>query len=147
MGRKYQVKTEPVTSLSAYVVDSMIIDDFQKGGESKADALRRIFIKAFGESVIQEKKEELRKKIYLQSLSQSDGDQLMLDNQYQVSELKDLGVSRAELRQLIIVEKDWIKNPLAKLNADESIAKALYRGDATQLTNGLIHVVRKWYLR
>ena len=147
MGRKIMIKTEPLTSLSAYVVDAMIVGDFQKGGESKADALRRIFIKAFGEHVIAEKKEELRKKIYLQSLSESDADsQTMLDNQFDILQIKDVGVSRKELMQVIIQEKDWIKDPLAKMHADESITKALNRGDAIQ-ENDLIKVVNKWYLQ
>src|SRR4029078_6706376 len=131
MGRKYVIKKEPSTTTSLYVIDSSILDDYTKPGETKPDALRRIFVAFFGEDVIKQKRREIQKKLDRQNLiNGSLGDQSRLDNMYFPQKtIKDLEYEPLELME-IIKEAKRLKGELADRNAADSIQKAVNRGDA-----------------
>ena len=146
MGRKRVIKKEPTTSLSAYVLDAMILDDYQQSGETKPDALRRLFKTFFPPDVITAKKRELQKKLDRQVLLHgSIGDQSTIDNMYyRTKEFKDIEYTRRDIRDMIL-EVNPSKDPLAKRNADDSITKAVNKGFLEPTEAGKYKFITVWF--
>lgn len=130
MGRNRVIRPEPMTSISVYMVDSMLLDDYRIGRETKSEALRRLFITMFGEEKVKEKKEEMIKKLVRQqSTPRAVSDQKTIDNVfYPDKTFKDLLYTRDELLA-IITQATRFK----RVEAYNSILKAINRGDAEKV--------------
>lgn len=146
MGRKLVIRSEPLTSLSVNLIDSMLLDNERRSKESKADTLRRIFIQYFGEDKVREAKEELQKKLDRQALLHGEtGDQNTIDNVYYPKRsYKDIEYERKELADIIIEAKQW-KTNLAGRTADDSILRALERGDCKKTETGQYQIINRWF--
>ena len=135
MPRGFTPRREPTSSLTCYISDLKLIGDVQAKGETKADALRRIFLTYFGADKVKQAQETVQKNLVRQTrnLRGFDGEHqqaVLIDPDLPVKTFKDYEYTRHEIRDIIEQEKGW-----TKLMAENSIIKAEARGDLEQLRN------------
>jgi hypothetical protein len=146
MGRRYVIKREPTSSLTVYLVDSLLVDDARiQSDQSKTDTVRRIFIEYFGEDKVKAKLKELQKKADRQAvIGGSRGDQSTIDGIYfPKKEFKDICYNQDDLLDIIIEAKGF-SGSLAKARALDSLTKAVNRGDIKRDLGGFRIIRRYW---
>jgi len=145
MGRQRVYHEEHTTTITAYQAEAWLVEKFQKTGETRADSLRRIFLNQFGKEMVEEAINEVQKKLERQALVKVDsGVQMEIIDSNTGRMFKDIAWSQKEMIDIVIEAKE-LKGDLAKRNADDSLQRAINRGDAQRTEEGKYVIIRKWF--
>lgn len=145
MGRPRIIRNEQTTTISVFLADALLLDEFKLSKEVQPEAHRRIFKEYFGEDKIKQKQDEIRKKLSRQQVNNTGAQDTLDSTYYPKGTYKDLSISHDELMDQIIVDKNSGKNPLARRNADDSIRKAIVRKDLIVVGKGQYQLIRQWW--